>query len=106
MVFFFSWLFGITQDTKEDVKYFSKAVSFKIAVHDFGKFDGKPEHWYVFMNKKNDCMRVSCQHIGAQQYNEAWSKLNQLLVETLTYLIKKSVILDSNNVDDECCTVI
>jgi len=50
MVFFFNWLFG-SRHSEEDEKYFSKAVSFKIAVHDFGKFDGKPEHWYAFKNK-------------------------------------------------------
>ena len=51
IVFFFSWLFGSRQNGGEDEKYSSKAVSFKIVVHDVGKFDGKPEHWYVFKNK-------------------------------------------------------
>jgi len=50
MVFFFKWLFG-SRPVEENEKYFSKAVSFKIAAHDFGKFDGKPEHRYAFKNK-------------------------------------------------------
>ena len=50
MVCFFDWLFGSRQG-EEDEKYFSRTVSFKIAAHDFGKFDGKPEHWYAFKNK-------------------------------------------------------
>ena len=43
---------------EEDDKYFSKAVS-KIAVHDFGKFDGKPEHWYAFKNKTMSTLGVA-----------------------------------------------
>jgi len=58
MVFFFKWLFGSRQGG-EDEKYFSKAVSFKIAAHDFGKFDGKPEHWYAFKNKIMSALGVA-----------------------------------------------
>ena len=58
MVFFFNWLFG-SRHSEEDEKYFSKAVSFKIAAHDFGKFDGKPEHWYAFKNKTMSTLGVA-----------------------------------------------
>ena len=58
MVFFFNWLFG-SRCSEEDEKYFSKAVSFKIAAHDFGKFDGKPEHWYAFKNKTMSTLGVA-----------------------------------------------
>ena len=58
MVFFFNWLFG-SRHSEEDEKYFSKAVSFKIAAHDFGKFDGKPEHWYAFKNKIMSALGVA-----------------------------------------------
>jgi len=58
MVFFFNWLFGSRQ-VKEDAKYFSKAASFKIAAHDFVKFNGKPEHWYAFRNKTLSTLGVA-----------------------------------------------
>ena len=59
MVFFFNWLFGSRQHGEEDENYFSKAVSFKIAAHDFGKFDGKPEHCYAFKNKTMSTLDVT-----------------------------------------------
>jgi len=58
MVFFFNRFFG-SRHSKEDEKYFSKAVSFKIAANDFGKFDGKPEHWYAFKNKTMSTLCVA-----------------------------------------------
>ena len=58
MVFFFNWLFGSRQDDEDD-KEFSKAVSFKVSANDFGKFDGKPDHWYAFKNKTMSAFGVA-----------------------------------------------
>jgi len=58
MVFFFKWLFG-SKPAEENKKYVSKAVFFKIAAHDFGKFDGKPEHWHAFKNKTMSTLVVA-----------------------------------------------
>jgi len=59
MVFFFNWLFGSRQHGEEDEKYFSKAVFFKTAAHDFGKFDGKPDHCCAFNNKTMSTLGVA-----------------------------------------------
>jgi hypothetical protein len=58
MVFFFNWIFG-KQEDNDDVMESSKAVSFKIGAQDFGKFDGRPEHWYAFKNKTMSTLGVA-----------------------------------------------
>ena len=62
MDFFIKWFSGRQEDEDNDaksVKESSKAVTFKIAVHDFGKFDGKPEHWYTFKNNTISTLGVA-----------------------------------------------
>ena len=56
MVFFLKWLFGSSQDDEKDS---TKAVAFKIGANDFGKFDGRPEHWYAFKNKTMSTLGVA-----------------------------------------------
>ena len=36
-----------------------QAVSFKITAKDFGKFDGKPEHWFPFRNKTESTLGMA-----------------------------------------------
>ena len=62
MDFFIKWFSGGQEDEDDDVKSVkesSKAVSFKISAHDFGKFEGKPEHWYAFKNKTISTLGVA-----------------------------------------------
>jgi len=59
---FNKWFGGGQEDEDDDVESVresSKAVSFKIAAHDFGKFDGKPEHLYAFKYKTISTLGVA-----------------------------------------------
>jgi hypothetical protein len=72
MDFFLKWLFGaeddgiINQSTSSnhtssfyDDEMFNKAVTFKITATDFGKFDGRPEHWFPFKNKTESTLGIA-----------------------------------------------
>ena len=67
MDYFIKWLFGAEEDgastqvqVKEGTQNHSyQAVSFKITAKDFGKFDGKPEHWFPFRNKTESTLGVA-----------------------------------------------
>jgi len=77
MDFFIRWIFGAEDDdvvnndiveAPQDVaqvpqnavnEQFNRAVTFKITAQDFGKFDGKPEHWYGFKNKTLSTLGVA-----------------------------------------------
>ena len=69
MDFFIKWMFGSDGDddaTSETAQtggitpeYNYQAVSFKITPKDFGKFDGKPEHWFPFRNKTESTLGVA-----------------------------------------------
>ena len=78
MDFFIRWIFGVEDDDEvvnsnvieapQDVvqappnavdQPLDRAVGFKITAEDFGKFDGKPEHWYGFRNKMLSTLGVA-----------------------------------------------
>jgi hypothetical protein len=77
MDFFIRWIFGAEDDdvVNNDVvqvpqeaaqapqnaanEPLNRAVTFKITAQDFGKFDGKPEHWYGFKNKTLSTLGVA-----------------------------------------------
>ena len=81
MDYFIKWMFGADDDdidvdfapavnldpnqvqpsgtipTMPELDY--QAVNFKITPKDFGKFDGKPEHWFPFRNKTESTLGVA-----------------------------------------------
>ena len=78
MDFFIRWIFGVEDDDEvvnnnvieapqepvpapQDAvnQPLDRAVAFKITAQDFGKFDGKPEHWYGFRNKMLSTLGVA-----------------------------------------------
>jgi len=70
MDFFIKWFFGTEDDVVDNEidhqapnnevnELFNRAVTFKITAQDFGKFDGKPEHWYGFKNKMLSTLGVA-----------------------------------------------
>jgi hypothetical protein len=72
MDFFLKWFFAEEDDSTTnhptngqhassnyDDNMNHKAVTFKITATDFGKFDGRPEHWFPFKNKTESTLGIA-----------------------------------------------